>query len=164
MICARLRGIRVVINMYLKCFFSLTVFFAVSCNHIDSKCSEINWYELGRQDSTARLKQEESFAKRQKVCPVSSDSIYAKAYENGFLFGLTAYCDFKTGYIYSLSQMGKEVSACPEDLKIKFLKGYEVGFYMKEIQSLQSEIQQKIKTIDEKFRSHEERLSMINEL
>ena len=139
-------------------------FLFVSCSHIDKTCSQINWYELGRQDSTVGLKKEESFAKRQKMCPVSSDSIYAKAYENGFLFGLTAYCNFKTGYIYSLSQMDEKVSACPEELKIKFLKGYEIGSYMKEIQSLQTEIQQKIKTIDKKLRHHEERFSMIETL
>ena len=147
---------------YIFLLFSFLIF--ISCTHIDSKCSEINWYEVGRQDSTTGLKKEESFAKRQKMCPISSDSIYAKAYENGFLFGLTAYCDFKTGYIYSLSQMKQEVSACPEDLKIKFLKGYEIGSYMKDIQSLQSEIQQKIKTIDKKLRNHEERFSMIEML
>ena len=153
------------ISMCLKYIFLLFSFLVfISCTHIDSKCSEINWYEIGRQDSTTGLKKEESFSKRQKMCPVSSDSIYAKAYENGFLFGLTAYCDFKTGYIYSLSQMKQEVSACPEDLKIKFLKGYEIGSYMKEIQSLQSEIQQKIKTIDKKLRNHEERFSMIEML
>lgn len=141
--------------------FLLSFSIFISCSHIDDKCSEINWYELGRQDSTKGLKKEESFAKRKKMCPINPDSIYAKAYENGFLFGLTAYCDFKTGYIYSLSQMSREATACPEDLKIKFLKGYEIGSYMKEIQSLQSEIQQKIRAIDSKLRNHEERFSMI---
>ena len=150
--------------MISKTFFLLSFLVFMSCTHIDTKCYEINWYELGRQDSTKGLTKEKSFSKRQKMCPISSDSIYFKAYENGFLFGLTTYCDFKTGYIYSLSQMNKEVSACPEDLKIKYLKGYEIGSYMKEIQSLQSEIQQKIKQIDKKLRSHEERFSMIEKL
>ena len=149
--------------MSLKYFFILILssFVFISCSHLDSNCSEINWHELGRQDSATGLKKEESFAKRQKMCPISSDSIYAQAYENGFLSGLTNYCNFKTGYIYSLSQMKLEVSSCPEDLKIKYLKGYETGSYMKEIQSLQREIQQKIQSIDKKLKNQEGHFSMV---
>ncbi|MBC6416148.1 MAG: DUF2799 domain-containing protein [Bdellovibrionales bacterium] len=134
---------------------------SISCSHLKETCSEINWYELGRQDSTKGLTKEKSFAKRQKMCLIKSESIYAKAYENGFLFGLTSYCNFKTGYIYSLSQMEKEVSACPDNLKVKYLRGYEIGTHMKQIQSLQNEIQQKIQIINKKLKNHEEHFSIV---
>ena len=91
---------------------------------------------------------------------MASDSIYAKAYKNGFDAGLREYCNFKTGYIYSLSQMEQEVSACPENLKIEFLKGYEAGSYMKEIQSLQNEIQEKIQKLNNKLNSNDSLFSM----
>ena len=132
-----------------------------SCSSLDNSCLEMNWYELGRQDSSRGLDKKESFDRRHKICPIDKDSIYAKAYENGFSSGIISYCNFKTGYIYSLSQMEKKVSACPENLKAQFLKGYEIGSYMKDIQSLQNEIQQKIQTVNQKLETHENRLSMI---
>ena len=150
---------------FLKYLFSFIfiLLFLSSCSSLNSSCLEMNWYELGRQDSTRGLKREESFASRQKICPISRDSIYAKAYDNGFLTGIMSYCNFKTGYIYSLSQMEKQVSACPENLKTHFLKGYEIGSYMKDIQSLQNEIQEKIQVVTQKLETHEDRLSMIEE-
>ena len=149
--------------MSLKYFFSiiLSFYFLTACNHLDSNCLEVNWYELGRQDSTRGLKRKTSFAQRREICPLPSDSIYAKAYKNGFDAGLREYCSFKTGYIYSLSQMKKEISACPEHLKLEFSKGYEIGSYMKQIQSLQNEIQEKIQSLNKKLETHDNRFSMI---
>ena len=135
----------------------------VACGHLDQSCREVNWYELGRQDSTRGLKQEVSFSQRTRVCPLPSESVYAKAYKNGFSAGLREYCSFKTGYIYSLTQMKQEVSACPESLRIEFVKGYEIGTYMKQIQSLQNEIQLKIQSVNQKLQSQESRFTMIEE-
>ena len=132
----------------------------LSCNHLDTNCLEVNWYELGRQDSTRGLSQSVSFSERQEVCPIKSNSIQAKAYKNGFSAGLIGYCNFKTGYIYSLSQMKKEVSACPEDLKMEFIRGYEIGSHMKEIQTLQNQIQDKIQSVNKKLENHSPRFSM----
>lgn len=141
-------------------FISFFLFVLSSCNSLNSSCLDVNWYELGQQDSTRGLKKEVSFAQRQKICPLASDSIYAKAYKNGFDAGLREYCNFKTGYIYSLSQMEQEISACPENLKVEFIKGYEAGSYMKEIQSLQNEIQEKIRTLNNKLNSNDSLFSM----
>ena len=147
---------------YFFLLFALSYFlFLPACTHLDNSCLEVNWYELGRQDSTRGLKRDVSFAQRREVCPFPSDSIYAKAYKNGFSAGLREYCSFKTGYIYSLSQMKQEVSACPENLKMEFVKGYEVGSYMKQIQSLQNEIQEKIQRVNQKLEAHDNRFSMI---
>ncbi len=133
-------------------YFFLISFLLPACSHLNTTCKAINWYELGRQDSAKGLKKSSIFEKRRKVCPISPNSIYAKAYDNGFSAGLRDYCSFKTGYIYSLSQMKRElVSACPENLKIEFIKGYEIGSYMKEIQSLQNEIQDKIQRVAKKL-------------
>ena len=143
-------------------FFMLFCFLS-ACSHLDSSCLKVNWYELGHQDSAKGLKREESFAQRREICPISPDSIYAKAYDTGFSSGLREYCSFKTGYIYSLSLMDKEVSACPEDLKIEFVKGYEAGSYMKQIQSLQNEIQEKIQELNKKLDSRDSRFSMNKE-
>lgn len=140
--------------LFLVCFLS-------ACNHLDNSCLEVNWYELGRQDSTRGLKRGVSFSQRREVCPLKPDSIYAKAYKNGFEAGLREYCSFKTGYIYSLSQMDQEVSACPENLRLEFIKGYEIGSYMKKIQSLQNEIQEKIQKVNKKLEAQDNRFSMI---
>ena len=142
-------------------YFIAILCFVSACNHLDTSCLEINWYELGRQDSTRGLTQSASFAERQEICPIKSNSIQAKAYKNGFSAGLINYCNFKTGYIYSLSQMDKEVSACPEDLKMEFLKGYEIGAYMKKVQTLQKEIQDKIQSLNKKLENYNSRFSMI---
>ncbi len=141
-------------------FLLSAFYFLPACNHLDSNCLEINWYELGRQDSTRGLKRRVSFEQRREVCPVDSDSIYAKAYKNGFDAGLMEYCSFKTGYIYSLSQMDQEVSACPKTLKKEFVKGYEIGSYMKQIQSLQKEIQEKIQSLNKRLEENDNLFSM----
>lgn len=152
--------------MRLKYCFSLLIlfyFFLLSaCSHLDSSCLEVNWYELGRQDSIRGFEKSVSFAQKRKICPIKRDSMQAKAYENGFSSGLKEYCNFKTGYLYSLSQMKQESSACPKDLKEEFRKGYEMGGYMKEIQSLQNEIQEKIQRVNKKLEKHRgSRLSII---
>ena len=141
-------------------YLLLILCFIPACNHLDNSCLEINWYELGRQDSTRGLTQSVSFKERKKICPIKSNSIQAKAYKNGFSSELNSYCNFKTGYIYSLSQMEKEVSACPPDLKVEFIKGYEIGSYMKQIQSLQKEIQDKIQGLNKKLEKQGSRFSM----
>lgn len=151
--------------MTLKHIFSLLILFSFcfmsACSHLDSTCLEINWYELGRQDSTRGLKRKVSFEQRREICPIDSDSIYAKAYQNGFDAGLREYCNFKTGYIYSLSQMEQEVSACPKALKKEFIKGYEIGTYMKQIQTLQKEIQEKIQSVNKKLEANDGLFSMM---
>ena len=141
-------------------YFIFVLCFMSSCNHLDTSCLEINWYELGRQDSTRGLAISKSFSERLDICPIEPDSIQAKAYKNGFSAGLIGYCNFKTGYIYSLSQMEKKVSACPEDLKVEFVKGYEIGSYMKQIQSLQNEIQTKIQSVNKRLENYHDRFSM----
>ena len=142
-------------------FYSIFILcFVSACSHLDNSCLEINWHELGRQDSIRGLTLSASFVERQKICPIKSNSIQAKAYKNGFSAGLIGYCNFKTGYIYSLSQMEQEVSACPEDLKMEFIKGYEIGTYMKEIQTLQNEIQEKIQNVNKKLEKRRTRFSM----
>ena len=141
-------------------YFIFILYFVSACQSLDTSCLEVNWYELGRQDSTRGSTQSASFAERQKICPIKSNSIQAKAYKNGFSEGLTSYCNFKTGYIYSLSQMEQEVSACPEDLKAEFVKGYEIGSHMKKIQTLQKEIQDKIQSVNQKLENQSSRFSM----
>ena len=131
-----------------------------ACTHLDDSCMEINWYELGRQDSLKSSSKEKSLSYRREICPLQPDSIYTKAYENGFETGLREYCNFKTGYIYSLSEMEQDVSACPDHLKMEFAKGYEIGNYMKQIQSLQQEIQDKIQELDIKLNEQEGRFSI----
>ena len=148
--------------MTTKHFFSFIFIlcFVSACSHLDTSCLEVNWYELGRQDSTRGSTLSASFSERQNICSIKSNSIQAKAYKNGFSTGLISYCNFKTGYIYSLSQMEQEVSACPEDLKMEFVKGYEIGTYMKKIQTLQKEIQDKIQSVNKKLENHNSRFSM----
>ena len=141
-------------------FFCLLLVLPIACGHLDDNCMEINWYELGRQDSLESSSKEQSLSYRREICPLRPDSIYTKAYENGFEAGLREYCNFKTGYIYSLSEMEQDVSACPDHLKLEFATGYEIGSYMKQIQSLQQEIQDKIQELDIKLNEQEGRFSM----
>lgn len=146
-------------NFFFILYFALLALLG-SCGHLDDRCMEINWYELGRQDSLKSSSKEQSLSYRREICPLRPDSIYTKAYENGFEAGLREYCNFKTGYIYSLSEMEQDVSACPSHLKQEFATGYEVGSYMKKIQSLQQEIQDKIQELDIKLNEQEGRFSM----
>lgn len=140
----------------------LTVFLLSACSHLDPSCLEANWYEIGRQDSTQGVTLADGLQKRRQICPLPPDSMQAKAYKNGFSAGLMDYCRFKTGYIYSLSQMEGEAKACPPDLKQSFTNGYEIGSYMKEIQSLQKDIQEKIQDLNKKLDSRGDHFSLIN--
>ena len=145
---------------YFLIFSCLLLVLPIACGHLDDNCMEINWYELGRQDSLKSSSKEQSLSYRREICPLRPDSIYTKAYENGFEAGLREYCNFKTGYIYSLSEMEQDVSVCPDHLKLEFATGYEIGSYMKQIQSLQQEIQDKIQELDIKLNEQEGRFSM----
>ncbi len=134
--------------------FLLSLSLLGACAHIDKSCLDVNWYELGRQDSALGLRLEASFLRRQKVCPLEEEAIQAKAYKNGFDAGLREYCRFKTGYIYGLSQLNEETRGCPEHLKQNFKQGYEAGLLMHDIQSLQNQIQEQIHRLESKLYHH----------
>ena len=130
--------------------------FLSACARMDkNRCLNVNWYELGRQDSALGLEQETCFLRRQSACPLDEDSIQAKAYKNGFAAGLREYCRFKTGYIYGLSRLKEETGGCPESLKRNFKQGYEAGRQMNLIQSLQNQIQEQMRRLEEKLQHHD---------
>ena len=119
----------------------------------------LNWYELGHQDSTKNLSLKDSFKKRQGICYVPKKSIYAKAYQNGFESGLRQYCSFKTGYMSSMYEEKENAKSCPQELKAQFDRGYEVGSRMKTIDSLQSELENKIKQLKTSLKMKDTRFS-----
>lgn len=121
----------------------------ISCAHLNSSCLEVNWYEIGRQDSTRGRDWDQAFSNRRKICPIKSNSQQTKAYKNGFDAGLREYCSFKTGYIYGLSQTEQKIDSCPKPLKAAFQKGYTAGLQMIEIQKLQNDIQSRIQGLEQ---------------
>ena len=135
-------------------FYLISLSLLSACTHLDSSCLNVNWYELGRQDSALGLARKASFARRQNICSLEEGAIQAKAYKNGFDAGLREYCRFKTGYIYGLSQLKEETRGCPERLRVNFEQGYEAGRQMSLIQSLQNQIQEQIHRLEEKLHHH----------
>ena len=51
---------------------------------MDKSCVGVNWHEMGRQDSTRGLPFEEAFSDRQEICSLDPESVWTKAYKNGF--------------------------------------------------------------------------------
>ena len=132
---------------------------AGGCSHLDSRCPEVNWYEVGRQDSTMGYSLQRSLGERQKVCALGPDSVFTKAYINGFNAGLREYCNFKTGYTYGLSQIERRKNSCPDFLGKNFLRGYSAGRQMAEIQKLQKQMQEKMSALEMLVRTREHILS-----
>ena len=144
--------------LHKKPFFLIFLIFFLflgACNHLNKSCLEINWYEVGRQDSTRGRKWEDTFSERKQICSFKKDSHHERSYKNGFDVGLREYCSFKTGYIYGLSKTEEQAKVCPEDLKKKFSNGYEAGTYMTKIQTLQNELQKQIGHLEEKITNYE---------
>ncbi len=146
------------VMLHKKSFFSFFLIFFLflsACNHLNKSCLEINWYEVGRQDSTRGRKWEDTFSERRRFCSLGKDSHYERAYKNGFDFGLREYCSFKTGYIYGLSKSKDQAKVCPEPFRKSFVNGYEVGTYVTKVQALQNELQKQINVLEEKITSYE---------
>lgn len=129
------------------------------CSNLGSRCPEVNWYEIGRQDSTMGYSLERSLNERQKVCDLGPDSVFTKAYTNGFNAGLREYCNFKTGYTYGLARIKKQKNSCPKFLERDFSKGYEAGIQMTEIQQLQEQIKEKVMALEMLIKTREQMLS-----
>ena len=133
-----------------------------ACSHLKESCLQINWHEVGRQDSTLGLNFKKSLSKRQKTCSIEKDSVYTKAYQNGFLSGLREYCNFKTGYSYGFSKLKDNFKACSKTSH--FSQGFQSGIYMSEIQSLQKELTERISRIQKQITKKEQPASPDKEL
>lgn len=146
-------------KLLLISFLFISSIFFISCSHLKSSCLEINWYEVGRQDSTRGHERKKVLLERQKTCSIQDESAQVKAYKNGFDAGLREYCSFKTGYIYGLSKTEQKTRACPTSLKNIFVQGYEAGEHMMKIQKLQNNIQGQIRNLEEKIQIYDAKKS-----
>ena len=126
---------------------------------MNSRCSEVNWYEVGRQDSTMGYPLKRSLKERQHVCNLSPDSVFTKAYTNGFHAGLREYCNFKTGYTYGLARIKKRTNSCPKYLDKGFSRGYQAGTQMAEIQQLQEKMNEKMIALKKLIQTREQMLT-----
>lgn len=132
--------------------------FLSGCSSMEKSCQGINWHEAGRQDSSKGVSFEESFEERREMCSLDPDSIYVRAYRNGFKAGASEYCNFKTGYIYGFSQLEKKTDGCPPDQRKLFLNGFKMGAYMSQIQQLRASLENKIDSIRQEIKKQEKRL------
>ena len=131
---------------YMSRAFLLFFIFFTHCSYLKKSCSDINWYEVGRQDSATGVSIKESINKKQRFCSMQSRSL--QAYQNGFFAGLREYCSFEIGYTYGLTQSLNQTNNCPEALRIDFIKGYQTGLQISNIQKLKKQIQSKIANLN----------------
>ena len=141
--------------------FFIPILFLSGCNHLKRSCLEINWYEVGRQDSRKGLKWEKTFSQRRQVCGFENTSSYQAAYKNGFDAGLREYCSFKTGYIYGLSKTKNQARECPENLRKSFINGYQTGLYIDKIQKKENALQKKLETLEQKVKVYEKHVTKL---
>ena len=128
------------------------------CSSMEKSCQGINWHEAGRRDSSKGVSFNESFAERREMCSLDPDSIYVKAYKNGFRAGTREYCNFKTGYIYGFSQLEKKTDGCPPDQRKLFFYGFKMGAYMSQIQQLRASLENKIDSLNKEIKKQETKL------
>ena len=100
-----------------------------------------------------------SLKERQQVCNLNPDSVFTKAYTNGFHAGLREYCNFKTGYTYGLARIKKQKNSCPKYLGKDFSKGYQAGAQMAEIQQLQEQMNEKMMALEKLIQTREQMLT-----
>ena len=150
-------ALRIMILSRLILFSALLSFFG--CSHLGGNCHEVNWYEIGRQDSTMGYSLQRSLKERKKVCRLKSESVYIKAYENGFNAGLREYCTFRTGYMYGLARIKERKNSCPRFRSGDFSKGWQAGTRMADIQQLQNQLKEKMSALEELIKNREQFLS-----
>lgn len=141
-----------------KWFLILLPLIFSGCSSLDKSCVGINWHEMGRQDSARGLSFNEVFSEKQEMCDLDPESVYTKAYRNGFQAGVREYCNFKTGYIYGFSQLEEKSDSCPPELREVFSYGYRLGGYMSKIQHLKATLENKIESIEKEIKKQEARL------
>ena len=87
------------------------------------------------------------------------ESVYAKAYKNGFQNGMREFCNFKTGYIYGFLSAGKkQKTAVPSSLQELFSYGFRLGNYMSKIQQLKATLENKIDSLEREIKKQEKQL------
>lgn len=134
-----------------KVFLSFLFFILFNgCSGLEKECKSINWHDLGRRDSVLKSGFKKELEKRRKTCPIKHDSVYMKAYKNGFLFGIKEYCNFKTGYSYGLAKTKTNISSCPKNSQ--FSEGYDSGVKFSEIKSLKKDLETKLSKIQSQLK------------
>lgn len=147
---------KVLILLYLILF---TI--SLSCSSIETtsqlECIRIDWYEYGRKDGMAGAawsKYETYIDECRKQNAMPDYTLY----ENGRNYGLTLYCTKTSGFESGRAGNSYE-HVCPDLIEPTFLKAYELGQQVYQLEKENSNISQLIKNLSKNsdhFSSKEE--------
>lgn len=106
-----------------------------------SPCAYIDWFETGRTDGRAGAPSR--LATYQARCNQTPYPVKAETYITGRETGLVEYCSAEGGLEAGKSLKPYE-KVCPENLEPEFLKQYELGRRIQELENDRSELEDRI--------------------
>ena len=125
----------------------LSIFFILSCSTSDKiDCQSTNWYEIGRQKGLQGNSKTDTLAKLNNC---AEDGSSQSQLEHGSNAGLAYFCSRENALDFGKSGSSYN-NVCPEVLKSNFLKFYEKGKKIYEIEKLVLTINEKISELTNK--------------
>lgn len=114
--------------MYLKIFLFFILVTSTSCSSrlvvLKPHCSELNWFERGRQDGMQGQPSNNWTMKSDDCEQMEKEEI--QNYMDGWNHGLALYCTREHGFATAKAGAAYQ-KTCPEKYEEDFLKGYEEG-------------------------------------
>ncbi len=107
---------------------------------LESQCTQIDWFEIGRQTGTKGLRAAENDPASKCSLPLSEAGI--NSFETGLEVGLREHCTFENGVNIGLT--GNNPSTlCPDFLKISYLSGVKKGRDLKSAQMAKDQLEKR---------------------
>jgi hypothetical protein len=111
-------------------------------------CSELNWFERGRQDGMQGQPSNNWFMKAKECEKMGPAEV--QNYMDGWNHGLAMFCTEEHGFITARSGMPYK-KTCPEKYEEAFLKGYQEGFNVYLIEKETAQIIAEVEGMEEKL-------------
>jgi len=138
-----------ILLMFLKIILFLLAFMYISCTSqlvvVLPACSELNWFERGRQDGMQGQPSNNWFLKAKECDKMSPAEI--QNYMDGWNHGLAMFCTEEHGFVTGRAGTAYK-KTCPEKYEEDFLKGYEEGFSVYTMEKETAEIIAEMETME----------------
>lgn len=140
--------------MFLKVLLFLLSLIYLSCTSqlvvIQPACSEMNWFERGRQDGMQGQPSNNWYMKAKECENMTQAEI--QNYMDGWNHGLSMFCTEEHGFSTARSGLPYK-KTCPEKYEDAFLKGYQEGFNVYMIEKETAQIIAQVEGLEKELKS-----------
>lgn len=131
---------------------SLSTFLLSSCSNTPKKlaCSQLDWFELGRQDSgSGEMKQ---LDRRVNSCEGILEEKAKSEYLTGYDAGLIEFCSIENAWV--IGKMGRAYkNICPKSQEKSFLSHYKKGLQLFSLEKKSANLALEMSSITERLRA-----------